>query len=409
MDYVQRGLLQMVGQLVPGDRVDLVLFDSDVCAPLENFVVGRDDGAVLEQEIRKIRPNSATNLVGGLRDAYRIQTARNRASVADRNRRIVLLTDAFLNEGMVDQDLVAEVGRRFEEDGIRLTGVGVGREFNDSLLNKLTEKSKGSYVYLGSEAVVDRVFGSGFLSLVQTIAHNVQFSIHLPPELAMTRFYGEESSTNAAEVQPIHYFAGTRQLFLQDLKMRPGAVPSTAPIRFEARFEDAQTGETRTESFTTTVGELLAGEVHNLHKAQALMRWSDLLLERAMGDRSCRNAAAWEQAAAKVSDDAEIAYVGGLTQRLCPTTGQNLVAAPAGLKVKISSDIIITEVQLICGGQRWTEALSGSDMVANFGAAPSGSCELVFQGTVPMRARVRVPPGGVAVACQLRGGRVFCS
>ena len=40
MSYLQRGLRKMSEQLQDGDRVDIVLFDSSVCSPLENFVVG---------------------------------------------------------------------------------------------------------------------------------------------------------------------------------------------------------------------------------------------------------------------------------------------------------------------------------------------------------------------------------
>ena len=42
---------------------------------------------------------------------------------------------------------------------------------------------KGAYVFLGSERVVDRLFGQGFDALVQTIAEDVRFQLDLPPSL----------------------------------------------------------------------------------------------------------------------------------------------------------------------------------------------------------------------------------
>jgi hypothetical protein len=59
MDYVRRGLTKMVDQLQDGDRVDLVLFDSSVCTPLQNFVVGRDDSSVAPL---RDRPHAATGV-----------------------------------------------------------------------------------------------------------------------------------------------------------------------------------------------------------------------------------------------------------------------------------------------------------------------------------------------------------
>ena len=406
MDFVKRGLLQMTAQLVPGDRVDLVLFDSGVCSPLVNYVVGRDDPGLLTQEISAIQPNTATDLSAGMREAYRAQTSRT--DTEGRNRRILLLTDAFLNEGMVDADLLSEVGRHYDEAGIRVTGVGVGREFNDAMLDKLTEKSKGSYVYLGSEAVVDRVFGLGFRSLVQTIAHDVQFSIELPDSLAMTRFYGEESSTNPAEVQPIHYYAGTSQVFLQELKLRGGRPDRDAKITLRARYDDPRTGQRREEQFDTTVGALLAADPHNVNKALALMRWSDLLLERAMGDRSCSALPAFAAAAAAVPGDAELGYVASLTGGLCGRPVETSLVAGVPFKVRLNSDIPIPEVELRCGPSRWTQPLTGSDQVASFAAIPSGSCSLLLQGAVPMQAAVQVPSTGGAISCMSRGGRLSC-
>jgi Ca-activated chloride channel family protein len=422
MAYVKRGLNTMVEQLEPGDRVDLTLFDNKVCTPVKNFVVGRDDASVLTNAINAMTPRGSTNLDAGLREAYGIQTARAEAdpvSVQGRNRRVMVLTDALLNSGNVNKDLVSEVGKQFEENGIRITGVGVGREFDDTMLDRLTEKGKGAYVYLGSEAVVDRVFGpgyGGFDSLVQTLAHDVRFSIELPDSLAMERFYGEEASTNEADIQPIHYYAGTSQVFLQDLKVKAGEMDGNDRVLFRIRYRAADTGEPQEEVFHTTVGALMEADARNLHKAKALMAWSDLLTERALGDRSCASLPAYRQAVAKVQDDAEIAYVNGLTETLCRlpagSIGAQTIARANGveLKVRVDADIAIPEVALECSGQRiGTESLSGSDTIARFDDALPGTCELTLQGTVPMHAKIEVPATGGDVRCLVRGGRLGCS
>jgi len=408
MDYLKRGLRQMSDQLQEGDRVDIVLFDSSVCSPLENFVVGRDDMSVLTQAIDHMQPKGSTDLDAGLREAWRIQDARDVAP-GTRNARVMLITDANLNSGNVDEDLVSEVGRRFDEEDVRLTGIGVGRNFNDTMLNKLTEKGKGAYVYLGSEAVVDRVFGSGFDSLTRTIAHDVQFSIELPDSLAMERFYGEESSTNAADVQPIHYYAGTTQLFLQDLSIRDGRAVLSDPIRMRIKYRDAETGEPREEVLHTTVGALLDGDRHNLHKGHALMAFADVATSWAMGAEPCgAPLQTYRQKVASLGDDAEIGYTNGLVGGLCGVDMTTVVQPGVAYKVKVDSDTPIAEVGLVCDGVRLSERLSGSDTVARFDAVHAGSCVVELQGTVPMQARVDVPETGGDVRCLVRGGRLSC-
>ncbi len=407
MEYTQRGLNLLDEQLVRGDRVDLVLFDSGVCTAVEGYVVGRDEPDILRSAVAKMKPTSSTDLDAGLKEAYRIQASRKDA--ASRNRRVMLLTDAQLNSGDVNPDTVSEIGKRLEADGIRLTGVGVGRDFRDDVLDMLTEKGKGAYVYLGSDAVVDRIFGPGFDSLTQTIAHDVQFSLDLPDSLALVRFYGEEASTDAADVQPINYFAGTSQVFFQELRVRDGRVRPDDMVNLMVAYTDATSGERRTEDFRTSVGDLLNGDRHNLDKADALMAWSDTILARAMGDRGCGEAiGTYRQRAAKLSDDAEVGYLNGITGRLC---GVDLSDPQPGVvyKVRLDSDVPIAEVGISCAGQTLTERLSSGSNIARFTSVPAGECTLVLQGPVEMRQAVVVPATGGQVRCVLRGGRVKCS
>ena len=410
MDYTKRGLNKMFGQLKTGDRVDLVYFESKVCTALEDYVVGRDDPALLAQAMASLRPMGSTDLNGGLQRAYKIQSGREGAVSHGRNRRVMLITDAQMNAGTIDPGVVTQIGQELEDHNIRLTGVGVGRDFNDAVLDKLTEKGKGAYVYLGSEAVVDRVFGAGFDSLVRTLAHDVRFSLDLPPSLAMTRFYGEEASTTASDIQPINYFAGTSQVFLQDLTARNGDLVLTDPLVMRIEWRDAATGEPDALELRTTVGALLDGDRRNVHKARALMAWTDWAQSWAMSGKSAACSAAMDTYAdrtALLADDAEVHYLSGLTSQVC---GRTVAATPkVPVKVRVDSDIPIAEVRLDCNGQQWSDSIGGGDTVARFENARSGSCAVILQGAVAMQAEIEVPSTGGDVRCTVRAGRVSCS
>jgi|GEM_PF-1013716 len=410
MDYLKRGLTLMTEQLQRGDRVDIVLFDDELCTPIENFVVGRDDMSVLSGTIAQLQPRGSTDLDLGLRDGYRIANARHGEDVDGRNRRMMLISDALLNTGDVNPNTVTEVARAYEESGVRLTAIGVGRDFNDKVLDMLSEKGKGAYVYLGSEAVVDRIFGLGFRSLTETIAHDVRFALDLPPSLAMERFYGEESSTNPEDVQPINYYAGTSQLFLQDLRFEGAPVPSDV-VKLTVEYTDAATGKPSTQVFTATVGELMAADGHNLHKGQALIAWTDMILARSMRNDPCGAPfQRWQDRVRATGPDAELQWLDGLTSPLCgatPRVPEAPIARGVPYKVKIDSDLPIAEVSLTCGGWKDTETLTAGTSVARFEPTP-GKCTLVLQGTVPMSAAVDVPATGADVRCVVRGGRVSC-
>ncbi|MEZ4317465.1 MAG: VWA domain-containing protein [Myxococcota bacterium] len=411
MDYTKRGLTKMSDQLDKGDRLDIVLFDDRVCTPLENFVVGRDDPGLLKKVIAAMQPEGGTDMNLGLQEGYAV--ASRKLDTHHRNRRVMAITDALLNTGDINPNTVSEIGKKVEADGIRLTGIGVGRDFNDDVLNKLTEKGKGAYVYLGSEAVVDRVFGSGFDGLVQTVAHDVRFKLDLPESLALERFYGEEASTNKADIQPIHYYAGTSQVFLQDLKVRPSGLVRSDKVKFEVEWRDAVTGEPETRVFHTTVGAMVDADPHNVRKARTLMAFSDVLTARSMGGDACGDALnEYARRSSGVEGDAEVSYVDGLVSNVCPSWDRTwtppVALAKVDLKVKVDSDIPIAEVEASCSVDGQTEGLSASDTVARFSVNP-GQCRLTLQGAVPMMTVIEVAETGSDVRCLIRGGRMQCS
>jgi Ca-activated chloride channel family protein len=271
MDYLKQGLRRMTSELKQGDLVNLVLFDHNVCTPLENFVVGRDPMSLLESTISRIQPRGSTDLNAGLVQGYKLANAAYRDEFSNR---VLLISDALANTGVTDPQLMGLVTESYDKRRIRLSGVGVGRDFNDELLDRLTEKGRGAYVFLGSSAEVDAVFGHRFVSLIETVANDVHFRLHLPPSLRMNTFYGEESSTVKSEVQAIHYFAGTDQLFLSDLMAKKGTLETRDDIMLTVEYEHPESGAKQVEEFAFNLGRI-RGPAHNLGKGRLLMSFID--------------------------------------------------------------------------------------------------------------------------------------
>ncbi len=277
MSYLKLGLKRMLSELKTGDIINIVLFDHQLCSPVENFVVGRDHHRDLERVINALEPRGSTDLHLGLTEGYRIADKAYRGNYSNR---VVLITDALTNTGVVDQEMISTISKYYDARRIRLSGVGVGRDFNDALLDRLTEKGKGAYVFLGSEAEVDAVFGPRFISLIETTALDVHFKLHLPPSLRMNVFYGEESSTVKEDVQEIHYFANTSQLFLSDLMVRGGELRSQDWVMMSIEYEDPETGKEREEEYAFSLGDI-SGVSHNVKKARLIMTFIDMLAQMA--------------------------------------------------------------------------------------------------------------------------------
>ena len=135
MNYLKQGLLKMLDELKHGDMVHVVLFDHQVCVPTENFVVGRDPRSKLEKVFKALEPRGATDLHRGLSQGYEIA---DRSYRPEYSNRVMMITDALANTGVVDTRLISMISKYYDSRRIRLSGVGVGRNFNDALLDRLT-------------------------------------------------------------------------------------------------------------------------------------------------------------------------------------------------------------------------------------------------------------------------------
>lgn len=332
MDFLKQGLHRMTSELKQGDMINIVMFDHEVCAPLENFVVGRDPARLLDAVIDRMEPRGSTDVHLGLTKGYELA---DHGFQQTHGNRVMLVTDALANSGVTDEDTIAMVGKFYDSRRIRLSGVGVGTEFNDALIDRLTERGRGAYVFLGSPAEVDAVFGPRFVSLIETTANDVHFQLHLPPSLRMNVFYGEESSTVKEDVQSIHYFANTSQLFLSELMARDQKMRPQDSVMLTVEYEDPETGDDMVEEFAFNLGEI-AEPGRNVRKSRMLMHFIDGLavmatrpvpsswgpqrgawIDEGGFDQCEAGRAELTQLASGISEDPEVRRVAGLWDRFC--------------------------------------------------------------------------------------------
>lgn len=331
MNYLKHGLARMTDELKTGDLVNLVLFDHEVCVPFRNFVVGRDSMDLFRETLSRLEPRGSTDVHSGLKKGYELA---DRAYQPRYTNRVVLITDALANTGVTDEEMISLIGQSYDARRIRLSGVGVGSEFNDALLDSLTERGRGAYVFLGSEAEVDAVFGERFVSLIETVANDVHFKLHLPPSLRMNVFYGEESSTVKEDVQAVHYFAGTSQLFLSDVMARNGRLQEQDDIMLTIEYEHPETGRALVEEYAFNLGDI-AQRTRNVQKGRLVMSFIDGIhsLARRTPERAGYAAGTWVDAEASeqcelgrrslaeqargLEGDAEVRRVVSLWEKYC--------------------------------------------------------------------------------------------
>src|SRR5262249_46209262 len=126
-----------------------------------------------------IDPRGGTNLGGGLlKGIEEIQSAPRRTGHAQR---LVLLSDGLANEGITDQMQLDQIASRAVGGEFAVSTIGVGLDFNESLMASLADYGNGNYTFLENLASLDKVLAQEFYSASQVAAGDLKIDLDLQP------------------------------------------------------------------------------------------------------------------------------------------------------------------------------------------------------------------------------------
>ena len=302
-----------------GDVVSMVTWNEEQNVVLDSHVVTGPVDPRLRDAIDRLVANGTTDLHSGLLRAYELAAVN---FGYDRLNRVVLISDGQANTGITDENIIALYANYSEQEGIYLVGVGTGNGFDDTLMDAVTDRGKGAYIFIDSEEEAGKMFGDRFLSSLEIAAMDVQVQLTLPPVLRMEVFYGEEISTSPKEVEPQHLGQNDAMIYQQTLRACGDLAPEDM-IRVVATWLDPATRERRSDVFEAPATTLLEAAGPQLTKGYAVVQYAEMLktLDLA-GDpedkRAACNAAlsSIDQAALELDDD-ELREMSSLLDAAC--------------------------------------------------------------------------------------------
>lgn len=187
MTAVKRALTAFVDRLRPSDRVAFVSYNGEPVIDEASRTV--DDGHWLKQAISGLEASGATNLHGGLMLGLREVAAH---ATRDSSNRVLLLTDGIANRGETDVERILADARAFTAEDIDLSTIGVGRNLDIKLLDRLARGGRGLFHYVADTRDVQKVFVDEHESLVAPVARRVDLRLELPHELELVRVIGHK-------------------------------------------------------------------------------------------------------------------------------------------------------------------------------------------------------------------------
>ena len=119
LEVAKAGLRQLPEQLKAGDVVNLVTFSNTATTRLEAWSYTGND-ADWQAAVSALKTEGGTNLNSGLEKAYALA---QKTYNPEKTNRVMMLTDAFANQGQVNADLVARNTQINNAEGIYFSGL----------------------------------------------------------------------------------------------------------------------------------------------------------------------------------------------------------------------------------------------------------------------------------------------
>jgi len=187
--------LTSIGRLGPNDIVSVIAYDDavNVLIPATKM----SDPLVLRAAIERLSAGGNTALFAGVSKA-----AAEVRKFLDRQRvnRIILLSDGQANVGPSSPTDLGNLGASLIKEGISVTTLGLGLDYNEDLMTQLARKSDGNHYFIENSADLARQFGYEFDDVLSVVAQEVTVRITCAEGVRPIRVLGREADITGQTV-----------------------------------------------------------------------------------------------------------------------------------------------------------------------------------------------------------------
>lgn len=162
--------LAMVDTLADGDHLAVVAFGSRASVLLPATELDADSRKKARKSLDAMKAEGTTDLAGGLRQGL---VEAQKFLVAHSINRIVLVGDGVPNSESEIIMLAAEAASK----SIPITALGLGPDYNETLMGAVAQRSGGQFHYVRESAEVASFFKGEVLRLKQVYASNVVLDV----------------------------------------------------------------------------------------------------------------------------------------------------------------------------------------------------------------------------------------
>src|SRR4051812_22847550 len=215
IERARQAAAMAIDKLGDDDVFSLVTYDNetDLLIPPER-IGGNVHREEMKAQIHRIQPGGSTALHAGV-----VLGARQVRQRFDKERvnRVILLSDGLANVGPSSTSDLARLGRELRSEGIAVSTIGLGDDYNEDLMTALAEASNANYYYVKDAEKLPSIFAQELGMARSLIARNVIIRIEAPDGVHLKEIIGQpeiECHDRSAEIKMPELFGAEKRRFL---------------------------------------------------------------------------------------------------------------------------------------------------------------------------------------------------
>lgn len=249
LNKTKEALQEFVKRLRGVDIISIIAFDNnaDVVLSAQNA----NQQSKLKTAINSIETEGGTDLHSGIIAGYN-EVLENYNT--DRTNRIIVLTDAMTNDGIVDPEKIISNSKFYSKNNlIDFAFIGVGLDFNEDLARQLSSNSKNSIHFINDPEDIKKVFIDEVESLLSPIARDIKLEIEYDNTLEFKQMYGYEPKINNTKItlDLNNINSGLTQVILLKYNIVSKLNAKKAPVKVTLSYYDIQSNRKVKKDVTT--------------------------------------------------------------------------------------------------------------------------------------------------------------
>ena len=222
--------IMAVDRLDGNDIVSVVAYDSNIRVLVPATKVA--DRAAIRAAINQLSAGGTTALFAGVsKGAAEIR------KFLDKNRvnRVVLLSDGLANVGPSCPDQLGALGSSLIKEGISVTTIGLGTDYNEDLMTQLARKSDGNHYFARSARQLVQIFKNELGDVLSVCAQEITVQIKCADGIRPVRVLGREAEIAGQNVVAVlnQLYSAQDKYVLLEVEVPATADGKTRPVADE--------------------------------------------------------------------------------------------------------------------------------------------------------------------------------